>query len=270
MFTKVPSKGPHKHNLIILHDLLGDWTNFRRFSKTATLNANADIYLLDLRNQGSSQHMPTMTMKEMSDDIVNFMDVNSLESSYILGHGLGGNIAMEFCQNNPERANGQAIVDIAPRVYTKDVTSKDTFSMIKQLNELEQGEQILGNSYGIIRRRVEEIVQNKANAEFFLTNLTKGDNGQYKWRANMESIIDYFQHIVYDWVPDEGLEYTKPTRVVVGTKSKYVDPVDMKVWQKYFPKLNLDKDFHYIDAGHSVQLDKPEEFVESLKNFIPE
>lgn len=145
-------------------------TNFRAFSKTPCLNNNTDIYLLDLRNHGSSQHMPTMTIKDMSNDIVNFMNIHSLDTTYIMGHSLGGKVAMEFCLNNPERADGLAVVDVSPKLYTKSDTSSETYLMIKKLNEIELGDSIPDNNYKIIRDKVFEIAPNMNIGQFLLTN----------------------------------------------------------------------------------------------------
>jgi pimeloyl-ACP methyl ester carboxylesterase len=73
-FTKIPSRGPHIHNLICLHGILGNQHNFRAFAKTPAFNTNTDVYLLDLRNHGDSEHLPTMQIPELSQDISNFMD----------------------------------------------------------------------------------------------------------------------------------------------------------------------------------------------------
>lgn len=84
-FKKFPSIGPQRHNLLILHGLMGNQANFKYFAKKPAFNTNTDVYTLDLRNHGGSSHLPTMSIPELSGDLKNFMDTHSIQSSYILG-----------------------------------------------------------------------------------------------------------------------------------------------------------------------------------------
>lgn len=83
----------------------------------------------------------------------------------------------------------------------------------------------------------------------------------------MDVIVDCYGDMI-NWVPKQDLTYKNHTRVIAGTNSTFVDHEDLSVWTKYFPNLNLQDDFHWIEAGHWVHFEKPKEFIHSLRGFV--
>lgn len=61
--------------------------------------------------------MPTMGIDNLAADVINFMDINNLQDSYILGHSLGGKVSIELSLKNPDRVSGAIIVDVGPFHY---------------------------------------------------------------------------------------------------------------------------------------------------------
>ena len=145
-FKKFPSLGPQRNNLIILHGLMGNQANFKYFAKKPEFNTNTDVYTLDLRNHGASSHLPTMSVQELSADVINFMDTHDLQSSYILGnlskknttkgHSLGGKVAMELALSNPARTSGAIICDIGPFNYPRTLAKSENYRQLTSLRSL--------------------------------------------------------------------------------------------------------------------------------------
>ena len=101
--------------LIIIHGLFGSANNFKtlvkRFSESFT------VYCVDLRNHGLSPHDDDVSIPAMGDDIIEFMDDLDIDKAHILGHSLGGKVAMQAAMNNPDRILKLIIADVAPVVY---------------------------------------------------------------------------------------------------------------------------------------------------------
>jgi len=101
--------------LIILHGLLGSSRNWLSVGKM--LAEYFDVFLLDLRNHGSSPHTNTMDYDEMVEDVLNWANKKNLDTFYLLGHSLGGKVAMTFACRYPERIRALIIEDIVPKEY---------------------------------------------------------------------------------------------------------------------------------------------------------
>lgn len=55
---------------------------------------------------------------------------------------------------------------------------------------------------------------------FLLTNLVGNENGQYKWRVNLESLVNNFSSIM-NFKPPNG-KYTGPVLFIGGKKSTFL------------------------------------------------
>lgn len=100
--------------LVVMHGLLGSSSNWTSMCKK--LSANRNVYALDLRNHGHSPHVPDMNYQLMSEDLGLFVrDVLGNEKTVdILGHSMGGRVAMWTAMTNPELVNKMVVVDISP------------------------------------------------------------------------------------------------------------------------------------------------------------
>jgi pimeloyl-ACP methyl ester carboxylesterase len=90
--------------LLFLHGLLGSHGNFNSTAKSQPLSRYA-IYSLDLRNHGESPHHENMTFAALAEDIVRFLDSQRLETASLVGHSLGGKVAMATALLHPHRVS---------------------------------------------------------------------------------------------------------------------------------------------------------------------
>ena len=87
-----------------MHGLLGQGRNWRQFVlKDDHLSANRDIFLVDLRNHGESNHHASMTYEEMAEDLIRFCDSRNLDKVCLVGHNIGGKTALTTACMFPER-----------------------------------------------------------------------------------------------------------------------------------------------------------------------
>ena len=52
------------------------------------------MFALDLRNHGSSPHADDMSYETMMDDVLGWMDARDVKRTTLLGHSMGGKVAM--------------------------------------------------------------------------------------------------------------------------------------------------------------------------------
>ena len=70
LFYRTVAEGaPYNTPIVVLHGLFGSHTNWGSLSTTISRRSNRVVHAVDLRNHGRSPHMPTMTYKEMADDV---------------------------------------------------------------------------------------------------------------------------------------------------------------------------------------------------------
>src|SRR5581483_1324293 len=98
------------HPLIILHGLFGSSENWRTLSKAFAQSFT--VFALDQRNHGRSPHSEVFTYQAMTDDVREFMIQQGLTSAYVLGHSMGGKVAMQFALTYPDLIDKLIVVDI--------------------------------------------------------------------------------------------------------------------------------------------------------------
>ncbi len=104
--------------LIILHGLFGSSDNWAGVAPK--LASQFHIFTLDLRNHGQSPHSDEMTYPLMARDVVEFLDAQKLESAMVLGHSMGGKVAMRMALDFPGRVKKLIVADMGPRVYAPE------------------------------------------------------------------------------------------------------------------------------------------------------
>ena len=103
---------------VILHGLYGASDNWISIAKK--LEDRFTVYIPDLRNHGHSPHASTHTFQDMTDDLYRFFNDHSISNATILGHSMGGKLAMMFSAEYPELVNGLIVADITPKSYRSD------------------------------------------------------------------------------------------------------------------------------------------------------
>ena len=101
--------------IFIIHGLFGSLTNLSTLAKE--LQPNYHLVLIDVRNHGRSPHAESMTYPEMVADIFELADHLEVDKFSIVGHSMGGKIAMGCALSNPERVKNLVVADIAPVDY---------------------------------------------------------------------------------------------------------------------------------------------------------
>jgi esterase len=241
----------HQIPLIILHGFFASSRNWRKIAEK--LSSAFHVYVLDMRNHGLSPHHPVMDYPAMVGDVLGFMDSHALATAHIIGHSMGGKVAMWLALNHPERMNKLVVVDIAPKSYTHsfDKTIQALINLpLAEIQQRKQVEAILANDIPELDYR-----------QFLLQNLVLKD-GRYAWRVNLDVFMATAPNIVAFKETQNLSAYQGETLFIAGESSTYVTLQDTL---RLFPKAKFTK---IAKAGHWVHAQQPEVFTEVVENFL--
>jgi pimeloyl-ACP methyl ester carboxylesterase len=248
------AEGASAEPLLVLHGLFGAALNWRYICRS--LAVNREIYALDLRNHGRSPHSDSMSFADMAADIQEFMHTHRLPPCAILGHSLGGKVAMQAALTRPEQFIRLIVADIAPKHYPP--RHDDIFAAVDAID----------NSIITSRQQADELVKkilpDQATRLFLLTNLRRDDDGKFGWRIDMEAIRGNYETISGPPVAP-GARYDKPALFVKGGRSPYMKDEDLEQIRRLFPRAELQT---IEDSGHWVHIEQPEKFLEIIKQFL--
>lgn len=223
---------------------------------------------MDLRNHGRSPHVSIeegMRYEDMAGDVLQLMDTERIEKMCVIGHSMGGKVAMQVALSEPQRVSELVVVDIAPLNYTVGKDSNDPYIATKAMTKID---------FSNIQRRSEvdaqllkHGVKSEAVRQFVMTNLASEEEQSkrtYRWKLNLAAVHAAFPNIMS--FPDHtGRVYNGPTCVIRGGKSKYVPFEAMKRFTSLFPRSKL---VTISEAGHWLQAQAPDDFVASVNDFL--
>lgn len=238
--------------LVILHGLFGSADNWRHIAKA--LSTKRRVISVDLRNHGRSFHHARQTYPLMADDLHNLLDDLGLGRVDLLGHSLGGKVAIQFAQSFTERLASLIVVDIAPRQYADEHSH-----IFKSLMALDLGK---FTSRTQISDALSFTVADPVVRQFLLLNLQK-ENGSFRWRINLDALFCSYPGLLQQVVPDHPIQI--PTMFICGANSSYVTQEDWQQIQQLFPQV---RQVVVDGAGHWVHADQPEIFLQQLDRFL--
>ncbi len=257
--------------LIILHGLFGTLDNWQTIAKR--LADEYTVFIIDLPNHGRSPHTEgVFDYETMADALAEFLQSHWIYETRLIGHSMGGKLAMQFALSHPDIVKKLVVVDIAPKLYKNG--HQDVFDALFaiDLNTLKD------------RKEAETVLMDKlkgdvGTVQFLLKNLTRnnpfnkeeenveernpeavGKGGNFEWKMNLQDLFDNYDNILKAPV---GTPFTKPTLFIRGGNSRYIkDSDDLNT---LFPNATLQT---IEGASHWVHADKPKELLAALTRFL--
>jgi esterase len=236
--------------IIILHGFLASSRNWRTVAKN--LAKRHHVLVVDMRNHGASPHSAEMDYPTMANDILSLMDKLGVQRVHLLGHSMGGKIAMWFALHYPERVSELMIADIAPVNYQHsfDQLIQALKSLpLERLNNRKDAEHLLADAIPDLSFR-----------QFLLQNLLLKD-GSYDWRINLDYIGNTSHHVVA--FPDiEDRTYSGQALFVAGERSAYIQPDSVMT---VFPQAEI---VEIPETGHWLYVEAPGRFCEVIDDWV--
>lgn len=240
--------------VVILHGMFGTLDNWQTLAKK--MAEQYMVFILDLRNHGRSPHKKEMSYALMAEDVKAFMTANWIHEARIIGHSMGGKVAMRLAQEYPGMVKQLVVVDMAPKTYEggheEIMNALADLDLDKIDSRREAQEQLEG--------RIESL----GVRQFLLKNLTRDAKaGKYVWKMNLPVIRDAYEEIL--GYREGLLTYTGPTLFIRGANSNYIEEDELPRLQSHFPKAKLT---HIEDAGHWVHAEQPQRFLSTVLSFF--
>ncbi|MFA8299519.1 MAG: alpha/beta fold hydrolase [Hyphomicrobiales bacterium] len=248
----------HHQPIIILHGLLGISDNWVTFARRIA-SYGFKVYLPDQRNHGQSPHSDTFNYLVMVDDLKEFMNSHNIEQPIIIGHSMGGKVAMRFALENQELLKKLVIVDISLRTYPPRFQHK---AMIEAMRSIDLP---TITSRKEIEDKLTEKLKSKKLVWFLMKNIHRIGKNQFQWRAYLDGILNNLD-IMFDGV-DTPLRFVKPTLFIKGGNSDYIQYKDYDQIRYNFPMAEI---IAIADTSHWVQAEAPERFFQLVSGFVDE
>ena len=242
--------------IVVLHGLLGLSDNWDYFGKRF---AELGFYVIvpDMRNHGQSPKMEAFNYKVMARDIKQLLDYEQVRHCYVMGHSMGGKIAMMLAFNNPQLVERLVVLDISPRQFETPmehvgfIAAMGAIDLKKVQRRSDVEEQLAKNNY------------EKRLLLFLMKNLSYSHEHGFRWKPYLKAIYRNMTEI------GKGLEnqgvYAGPTLFIRGGKSDYIKDKDLPVMKEQFPNyemVTLEK------SGHWIHVDDPDGFIKVTEDFF--
>lgn len=250
--------------LIILHGLYGSSDNWITIARK--LEDHYTVLLPDLRNHGASPHSVSHTYEDMVGDLVQFFEDTGTKSAFLIGHSMGGKVAMRFAAEYPERVNRLMIIDIAPKNYLTEGKSLKHIRQHELILELLQNPDL---SRFHSRSELDDYFGSKIKEEtvrlFLLKNIHRTHEGVFEWKINAGVLRDNFRAIVSEtdlsWFEERSPITAYPVTFVRGLNSEYVSNADWKDIQYIYPDAKL---VDFAGAGHWLHAEQPSKLIATI------
>jgi len=240
--------------LVILHGLFGSGRNWYSFARN--LAQEFKVLVPDLRGHGDSPKTQPLDYPHMAADVVRLLAREGLSSAHLLGHSMGGKVAMYMALTRPSLVDRLIVVDIAPVQYSHNFNA--IVGTLKQLPL----DQITSRSEADewLKHRIE----NDAVRQFLLQNLV-AENDHYHWRLDFE-ILERALPAIAGFPQDSELQpFDGPTLFIAGGHSEYIKLQYHPAIRSLFPNALIKT---IEDAGHWLHQDQPERFLEIVRCFL--
>jgi pimeloyl-ACP methyl ester carboxylesterase len=251
--TTVGTAGPR---VLCCHGLFGQGRNWTAVAKA--LSDRHRVTLVDLPDHGRSAWTERVSYADMALAVARLLEeLAPGERWAVVGHSMGGKVAMALALLRPELVDRLCVVDIAPVSYGTLSSFADYVRGMRSLDLSRLTERATAD------RELQPYVSDPVVRGFLLQNLRRDGTG-WRWQMNLALLGDRLADLG-SW-PDLGTDpYRGPTLWVAGAESSYVTPDHAPAMRALFPKVQL---VTVKGAGHWVHSERPDVFVAALARFL--
>jgi esterase len=242
--------GANQPRFVFLHGLFGRGRNWSGIAKGLSTFGHSSL-LIDLPNHGDSPWTQSFSYQQMAQAVINEITPLAAPRPVLVGHSMGGKVAMLAALLRPDLFAGLGVIDIKPAAsepvagfaaYLQAMRSLD----LSTLTSKTQAEQLLADA-----------IPDPSVRKFLLTNLRHRDGWQ--WQPNL-ALLEASLDQIAAW-PHVSGRYLGPVSWVVGERSEYFQSEGLALMQSYFPKVI---EVVVAGAGHWVHADQPAAVISAL------
>jgi len=251
LYRRTSGQGP---DLILLHGLFGQGGNLRSVARA--LETDFRVHCLDLPDHGRSLWLAEASLATYAAAVVDWMDQHQLTAAHILGHSLGGKVAMELALTEPARVEKLMVADMAPVTYAEH--HQVILDALKQVavrgcQTRTEAETLLGG-----------IIDDPGVVGYLLMSLERGADGEVcQWRFNLVGLASAYGRLRE--APSEAAPFEGHTMFLKGSESAYIQASHEQDILRRFPCSQL---VTVDEAGHWLHIDQPDQFNGAVRAFL--
>ena len=239
--------------LLILHGYLGMSDNWKslgnKFAETH------EVHLIDHRNHGRSFHTEEFDYEIMVEDLFYYVVQNDLEKVSLLGHSMGGKVAMLFAVTYPEFVDKLIVADISPRFY--EPHHQEILAALNAVNFK------IYNTRQKIEELIKMYIKDENLIQFLLKNVYWKDRGELGFRFNLQSLTENNPE-VGEALPN-FTHFDGPALFIRGEHSDYVTKKDEELIRSHFENSEI---VTVKNAGHWLHAENPSHFAAEVVRFL--
>ena len=242
-------------HIVLIHGLFGSLENLNMVAKS--LSQHYCVTSVDVRNHGNSFHQEGMNYKDLAQDVITLLNNLSIESSHILGHSMGGKIAMQIALSHSQRVNKLIVADIAPVEYPAhhlkiiDGLQAIDLTNIKKRKDADS--------------QLAKYVDDIGVRQFLLRNIAMNEHGQFQFKCNLNNIEQGYQQIMQSNESPENQKFSGDTLFIKGGNSDYILAKHQSTIADLFPRA---KAKIIQGAGHWLHAEKTVAFNKIVIDFL--
>lgn len=271
--------------IVMLHGLFGSKQNFSSVAREITKQTNHQIFGLDLRNHGQSQHVSPYDYTTMARDVIAHFKEKAWDNVILVGHSMGAKVAMLVGLYEPTLVSKLVVIDNSPK--SEKLSQNFVNDLVGMCQVEAQADELADKPPAIKSARIETILSSYEPDHrvrfFLLTNIKrprlergtvkKNDQGRGSTKHHVRELI--FRVPVLNFLKDEVLVevgnwpaidtvFDKPVLVMAAKHSEFIQEKDYLLFDRYFPQVEIE----LFDCGHWIVSDEPEKFIKSTVQFI--
>ncbi|MBY0333783.1 MAG: alpha/beta fold hydrolase [Acetobacteraceae bacterium] len=244
--------------VVLLHGLFGAAQNWGTVQKRLA-GAGRRVIALDLRNHGASPWDAAMDYPTMAGDVAETLAALAAPGATVVGHSMGGKVAMVLALTRPDTVGRLVVVDVAPAANPP------------ALRPYVAAMQAVPLRPGLTRREADAALAGavpQPGIRAFLVQNLRFEGAPFEpdrpsWRLNLPAIGAAMPAI--EGFPQLATRYPGPVLVLAGERSDYIRPEHHARFRALFPAAR----FATVPrAGHWVHAENPEGFLGLLQPFL--
>jgi len=246
--------------VVFCHGLFGQGKNWTAIGKA--LADDHRVLLLDLPDHGRSPRSERFDYVEYADQVAARLtaDLGADDPVALVGHSMGGKVAMLLALRRPELVERLVVVDVAPVAYDHADEFDGYIAAMKavDLDALERRD----DADAALRDAVPDPM-----VRGFLLQSLRREGGGWRWLLNLD-LLGRDLDLITGWPADRlagAAAYEGLVLWVGGQSSRYVEHEYVEAMDRWFPR---NRRVTVKGAGHWVHSEQPEVFLEVLRRFL--
>ena len=256
--------GDHGPWVVLLHGLFGQGKNWTTVAKA--LRTRSRVVMVDLPNHGRSSWTERFSYPDMAAAVaglVTELTSAAAEPVAVVGHSMGGKVAMTLALSRPELVDRLVAVDIAPVSYRGLSSFSDYIAGMRSLDLTTLTDRAAAD------HALQPYAPDAGVRSFLLQNLRRhgdptGRGDGWRWQLNLDLLADQLPQLS-GWPELEVPPYPGPVLWLAGGSSDYVKPEYAPAMRSLFPRAQL---VTVKNTGHWVHAERPDIFVAAVDRFL--